>query len=179
MRNIIAAMSLMTLIGCAGGMNSDVQANHVKPVTDTHKIMKLSAGEEMQTMNESVLHGHLDVEPFYQDAKSMAVSLTVTNQAAYGVDIQFFSGMSADLWLLDPKGGKVWAWSDTMMFTQALRQVRIGAGKSLNTSFNVPADVLTKIDTKGYRLQAKFVGKALESRLPTMNEISVELLIVD
>jgi len=66
-----------------------------------------------------------------------------------------------------------------MMFTQALRQVRIGAGKSLNTSFNVPADVLTKIDTKGYRLQAKFVGKALESRLPTLNEISVELLIVD
>ena len=177
MRKIIGAIALFALIGCAGGVNSDVKADHVKP--NNNQIIKLSAGEQMQVMSQAVLHGHLDVVPFYQSAKSMPVSLTITNPAEHGVAIQFNSGMTADLWLIDPKGRKVWAWSETMMFTQALRKVTIGAGKSVKASFNVPADVLAKINTKGYRLQAKFAGKALESSLPTMNDISVELLFAE
>ena len=179
MRKIFGAMSLWVLIGCAGTVNSDVNAEHVKTDANSNQTIKVSAGEPMQVMSQAVLNGHLDVVPFYQNAKSMPVSLTVTNQAEHGVDIQFNSGMTADLWLLNPSGVKIWAWSETMMFTQALRQVRIGAGKSLKANFNVPAEVLAKINTNGYRLQAKFVGKVQESDLPSMNDIIVELQLAE
>lgn len=172
MRKVLGAISLLALIGCTGGVNSDVQANHAKQI---NKKVILTAGNEMQTMDESLLHAKLEISPYYQDAKSMAVELIVTNSSSVGVDLQFNSGMQADLWLIDPKGQKVWAWSDDMMFTQAIKHIRIGVGKSLKSKFNVPSDILSKVDKRGFTLQPKFKGRSLETNSPIVNDISVEL----
>ncbi|UJF20733.1 BsuPI-related putative proteinase inhibitor [Shewanella sp. OMA3-2] len=176
MHKILGAISLMTIIGCTGGVNSDVHAKHVNQLNA--KVV-LTAGGEIQTMQEALLDAKLAISPFYQDAKSMAVELTVTNSNSVGVDLQFNSGMQADLWLLDPKGQKVWAWSDDMMFTQAIKQIRIGAGKSFKSQFNVPSAILAGVNKPGFTLQPKFKGLASESRLPVINAISVELLLAD
>lgn len=174
MRKVLGAISLLALIGCTGGVNSDVHANQVKQL---NKKVVLTVGNEMQTMNEALLNAKLDISPFYQDAKSMAAELTVTNTSNVGIDLQFNSGMQADLWLLDPKGQKIWAWSDDMMFTQAIKHIRIGAGKSLKSQFNVPNDILAQVNKRGFTLQPKFKGVASESSLPVINTISVELLL--
>ncbi|WP_434951789.1 BsuPI-related putative proteinase inhibitor [Shewanella sp. HL-SH4] len=174
MRKVLGAISLLALIGCTGGVNSDVQANHAKQI---NKKAILTAGNEMQTVNESLLHAKLEISPYYQDAKSMAVELIVTNRGSMGVDLQFNSGMQADLWLLDPKNQKVWAWSDDMMFTQAIKHIRIGAGKSLKSKFNIPSDILEQVNKGGFTLQPKFKGLVSESSSPVVNVISVELLL--
>ncbi|WP_252345710.1 BsuPI-related putative proteinase inhibitor, partial [Shewanella indica] len=58
--------------------------------------------------------------------------------------------MTADLWLVDDKEQRVWAWSDEMMFTQAIRDTSVKPGQTLKVMFKVPAKALERIGPEGY-----------------------------
>lgn len=101
---------------------------------------------------------------------AMKVTLHYTNNQSHGVPLIFRSGMTADLWLFNSAGKKVWAWSNEMMFTQALRETVMAAGNTQNVSFSITADVASAIE-KGDYLQAIFSGRATESTIPAMAPI--------
>lgn len=115
-----------------------------------------------------ILQGELTVDPFVDTKKPVKATLTVTNNQEYAVALRFNSGMTADLRLLSHSGQRLWAWSDDMMFTQALRDIQLAPGKQLSARFSIPANVLAKIPADGARLEATLAGKALESGQVTM-----------
>jgi len=124
---------------------------------------------------EAVPAGLLTGELQVMSNDGLSVLLSITNNQTYGVLIQYRSGMTADLQIMDPQGEKVWAWSDDMMFTQALRDTSIASGQTIKAQFTVPESVLTKLKGRGYSLVAKYVGHATESKQVAMTDVSVSL----
>lgn len=118
------------------------------------------AGKAEGKMDKGLLSGQLQISL----ASGFTVSLLITNNQSYGIPIQYRSGMTADLHLLDPKGNKVWAWSDTMMFTQAIRDVVIPPGKVTPVRFTLPKEALAKVKGKGYSLVAIYAGQATDRK---------------
>lgn len=94
--------------------------------------------------------------------KDLILDFIVSNPQAHSVQIQFNSGMTADLLLIDPQGEVLWTWSNDMMFTQALRTVSLASGAEINTHFSVPMTLLKSIKGTGYRFRAVFKGKRLD-----------------
>lgn len=62
---------------------------------------------------------------------SVKVSLRVTNEADHAVEIDFPSGKTHDVVILDSTGHEVWRWSEGRMFTQAVRNTLLGANESV------------------------------------------------
>nr|WP_275658952.1 BsuPI-related putative proteinase inhibitor [Shewanella sp. Isolate11] len=122
-------------------------------------------------MGDSIFVGELTTEP---SAKGLTVRLTITNPQPHGVSVQYRSGMTADLWLVDSRGARLWAWSSEMMFTQALRNMIIAADKTFTVTFVIPQAVLNKT-SQGTMMQAKYAGIALESHQPAMADIIAPL----
>lgn len=127
--------------------------------------------EAKDVAQKGLLTGELQVTP----DNGLSVLLTITNNQDYGVLIQYRSGMTADLHLVDPQGEKVWAWADDMMFTQALRDTSIASGQMITAQFTVPESVLSKLKGRGYSLVAKYVGKATESKRVAMSDVTISL----
>lgn len=94
--------------------------------------------------------------------KGLKVTLTVSNPNDYGVPIQYRSGMTADLWVVDADGNRLWAWSNEMMFTQALRDVVIAPHQQVKVNFMIPAAQLAGFPP-GAMLLARYDGVATES----------------
>ncbi|GIU42132.1 hypothetical protein TUM3794_24740 [Shewanella colwelliana] len=120
---------------------------------------------------EGVLEGQLstvDVD------KGLKVLLTVTNPKPYGVPIQYRSGKTADLWVVDSSGGRLWAWSDGMMFTQVIRDIVVGAGDEFTVAFTITAEQLTRFP-KGCLLVAKYAGAATESSQVALADVILPL----
>lgn len=63
--------------------------------------------------------------------RNVKVSLRVTNVADHAVEIDFPSGKTHDVVILDSTGHEVWRWSDGRMFTQAVRNTLLGANESV------------------------------------------------
>lgn len=110
-----------------------------------------------------LLRGELALAPFVDFKQSVKATLTVTNPQTYAVGLRYNSGMTADLLLVTQDGKRLWAWSDDMMFTQALRDSQLAAGKVITTSFSIPPKAFAGIPADGARLEAHFAAKALES----------------
>jgi len=127
--------------------------------------------ESKAAVQTGLLTGELQVTP----ANGLNVLLLITNNQAYGVPIQYRSGMTADLQILDPQGEKVWAWSDEMKFTQALRDTSIASGQVIKRQFTVSKGVLSNLKGRGYSLVAKYVGHATESKQVAMTDVTVSL----
>ncbi|ABZ76434.1 intracellular proteinase inhibitor domain protein [Shewanella halifaxensis HAW-EB4] len=146
---------------------SQIQQPQVQPikVLPTGIVGGGSAGDRVSIKDKAMSQGLLDAKLVVTDKAN--ITLQYTNNQSYGVPLMFASGMTADLWLLDPTGHKVWAWSNEMMFTQALRETVMPAGKTQNVKFTIPTKVAAKI-TKGYSLKAIFAGRATESQSPAM-----------
>ncbi len=129
---------------------------------------KVEPNDAVQT---GLLTGELQVTP----DNGLSVLLSITNNQAYGVLIQYRSGMTADIQIRDPQGEKVWAWSDDMMFTQALRDTSIASGQMIKQQFTVPESVLSQLKGRGYSLVATYVGHATESKQVAMTDVTVLL----
>lgn len=117
---------------------------------------------------EASLKGELTLDTFKDFKQPLKAKLTVTNPQTHAIALRYHSGMMADLWLVSQEGKRLWAWSDDMMFTQALRDTQISAGQEISAVFEIPAKVLAGIPIEGLRLEAHFAGKALESDMATM-----------
>lgn len=65
-------------------------------------------------------------------ADAVVFALTVTNDAATAVDIQFRSGKHADV-TVSEDGDTVWQWSAGRMFTQALDSETLAPGESITS----------------------------------------------
>ncbi|WP_372870928.1 BsuPI-related putative proteinase inhibitor [Shewanella sp.] len=99
--------------------------------------------------------------------------LEVTNTAKTSVEAHFSSGMSADLRLTGAGGVLSWAWSQEMMFTQALRNQMIAAGQTLKFTFDIPKNKL--LACRGEcELTGVFVGKGKAGQ-PLMAEVVQKL----
>ena len=59
------------------------------------------------------------------------VTLRVTNVADHAIELDFPSGLTHDVVILDSLGRQVWRWSDGRMFTQAVRNTLLGANESV------------------------------------------------
>ncbi len=152
-----------------------VQPVTVSPSASTNVVVGIVATESTEDRaskkDQSMSKALLDAKLVVNDKAN--ITLQYTNNQRYGVPLLFVSGMTADLWLLDPAGHRVWAWSNEMMFTQALRETVMPAGKTQNVKFTIPASVAAKI-TKGYSLKALFAGKATESQTPAMLPVTYQ-----
>jgi len=62
---------------------------------------------------------------------SVKVSLRVTNVGDHAVEIDFPSGKTHDVVILDSTGHEVWRWSEGRMFTQAVRNTLLGANETV------------------------------------------------
>ncbi|NMH64127.1 proteinase inhibitor [Shewanella sp. SHSM-M6] len=115
-------------------------------------------------MAQDLFTGELILDSAFEPNQPLKVTLLVTNVQRHAVALRYNSGMTADLWLLDPQGKRLWAWSDDMMFTQALRDTVIQAGGVIKVRFLIPAKALARVKGKGYYLEAYFAGKAQEAQ---------------
>lgn len=132
--------------------------------------------EQVKSANvQGLLQGELLLDPFVDVRQSLTATFTVTNPQSYPVSLRYHSGMTADLWLVTMEGKRLWAWSDEMMFTQAIRDTRLDAGASITEKFIIPENVLAAIPTDGARLEVHFAAKVIESEVPVM--IPVVLLL--
>ncbi|MBE7216194.1 BsuPI-related putative proteinase inhibitor [Shewanella benthica] len=181
------SIGLMALSACSQEVSQAVSPTQVKPQSvvqveparidasslTSSESYKLAKGAEKKEgkMDKGLLSGQLQVSL----KTGFTVSLIITNNQSFAVPIQYRSGMTADLHLLDPQGNKIWAWSDTMMFTQALRDVVIPAGKVIPVRFTLPKDVLAQVKGKGYSLVGIYVGHATESSQQAMSDTRLSL----
>lgn len=138
---------------------------------DDVDITKLQKHHSEGKMTKGLLTGELDVTL----DNGLLVSLKILNNQSYGVPIQYRSGMTADLQLLDPMGDKIWAWSNEMMFTQAIRDTVIPSGKETTVKFKIPQTVMSQLKGKGYTIKAIYAGQAIESKELAMGDISLSL----
>lgn len=115
----------------------------------------------------SLLHGSLSL--IEVSAEYQRWQLDVSHSGKGSISAHFRSGMSADLKLSGANGERIWAWSDEMMFTQALRKETISAGSSLQFRFDVPRHLLDGCGGE-CRLTAEFAGRSADGQelmLPT------------
>ncbi|GIU26635.1 proteinase inhibitor [Shewanella schlegeliana] len=183
---------VLALLGCSGQQteaanvkSSEANAATVAVNTPSDRSVqpqvqpsKLSTAASIVGASNGEQRQHKEGTPVGEellDAKLVVTSnaditLEYSNNQRYGIPLMFPSGMTADLWLLDPQGKRVWAWSNEMMFTQAIREGVMPAGKTQYVKFKIPADIAAKIG-KGYSLKAIFAGRATESQRPAMNPV--------
>jgi hypothetical protein len=93
---------------------------------------------------------------FYQ------MRFTVANTQSHGIDMQFNSGMTADLLLINSQGETVWHWASDRMFTQAIRQVALASGETLDVDFQVPSKVLEQLKGDNYLWRAELKAKPMD-----------------
>ncbi|ABI39236.1 intracellular proteinase inhibitor domain protein [Shewanella sp. MR-4] len=118
--------------------------------------------------SQALLTGELSLDAFVDFKQPLKATLTVRNPSTQAVALRYHSGMTADLLLTTVQGKRLWAWSDDMMFTQALRDKQLAAGEELVVRFAIPPKALAGIPNDGAHLEAQFAAKALESELPAM-----------
>ncbi|WP_144207229.1 BsuPI-related putative proteinase inhibitor [Shewanella donghaensis] len=160
MKRLVGCLSIL-MVGCSAtsaDVTAEAQQTTVNQVVKADKTIMLGAG--VSTMAHTLLTGQLDAEPYTDSTKAMSLTFTATNTHSETVRIRFNSGMTADLWLYDQKGQKVWSSSQDMMYTQALRDVTLAPTKSIVSRFSVPAAVMGKVNGSGYRFEVKFAGKS-------------------
>ncbi|MBB1267979.1 proteinase inhibitor [Shewanella sp. SR44-3] len=127
---------------------------------------------ETPTVLKASLTGTVKLAPKESTQQAQTLTLTLVNQQQYAVALQYNSGMTADLWLLAPDGTRLWAWSDEMMFTQAIRNVTMASGETLTVEFQLPAHTLANIKGPEYKLKAILKAKAMDdSKLMLVNEV--------
>ncbi|BAJ02361.1 BsuPI-related putative proteinase inhibitor [Shewanella violacea] len=184
---LYVSVGFIALSGCSQKVSQGVEPTQVKlqqvaevegarihvselKYSKSYKLAKNVETVEAK-MDKGVLSGQLQITM----KTDFTVSLIITNKQSYGVPIQYRSGMTADLHLLDPQGNKIWAWSDSMMFTQAIRDVVIPSGEMTPVRFKLSKEVLAKIKGKGYSLVAIYAGHATESTKVAMGNVHVSL----
>ncbi|BDM64067.1 hypothetical protein NFHSH190041_15190 [Shewanella sp. NFH-SH190041] len=130
--------------------------------------------DKRKPMGHVVLSGTLSQETVAGQAAKL--TLTVTNPTSKRIALEFHSGMVADIWLLDPNGHRIWAWSEGMMFTQAVMQQVWQPGQTMTDHFQVPAKVMAEVNAPGFKWEARFMGRVLQGNEPAMTPISLDVV---
>ncbi|GIU16011.1 MULTISPECIES: BsuPI-related putative proteinase inhibitor [unclassified Shewanella] len=177
-KTLLLPLIAISLLGCSGQQTEGNNLNksaapsapsaqlEPSPAASNPTIVGGANGEQRYVKEgKAVSQGLLDAQLIVKNKAD--ITLEYTNNQSYGVPLMFSSGMTADLWLLDPQGKRVWAWSNEMMFTQAIRELVMPAGKTQRVEFKIPADIAVNIG-EGYSLKATFGGRATESQVPAM-----------
>ncbi|GIU52907.1 MULTISPECIES: BsuPI-related putative proteinase inhibitor [Shewanella] len=178
MKRFIGCLSLL-LVGCSA-TSTDVTAEGSKDaavIKPAKEVKSITLGAGVSTMAETVLVGFLEAKEYTDPTKAMSLMYTATNSQSHSVSLRFNSGMTADLWLYDPKGQKVWSSSQDMMYTQALRDVTLAPAQTIKTRFSVPVAIMEKVSGPGYRFEVKFAGKVDGSSMPLINANSTPLIV--
>lgn len=172
----LAVAASAVLLGCSQDIDEVASKGQLTPLksenlrnTNKRPEERLIKSENKEAeMANGLLDGQLSV--VRSENSEIIATLSYTNNQTYGVPLMFTSGKTADLIVIDDTGKKIWFWSMGMMFTQAIRETVMPAGKTQKVRFKIPADVAAKIG-KGYRLEAVFAGNATESQRPAMSKV--------
>ncbi|MCL2918857.1 BsuPI-related putative proteinase inhibitor [Shewanella litorisediminis] len=156
-------LSLLFGAGCAEAV--------VTPANANANLSHQPNGLKEHAMNMP-LTGELSIEGTDKRGK-LTVALTVTHQGQSEITAHFTSGMGADLWLKDRDNRRVWAWSQEMMFTQALRETQIFPGQVLTYKFAVPQPALSSC-LGPCRFEAIFAGTTA-GRTPLMAPVVMDV----
>ncbi|MFV0595691.1 BsuPI-related putative proteinase inhibitor [Shewanella sp.] len=127
--------------------------------------------------SQALLMGTLSLDAFVDFKQPLKATLTVRNPSTQAVALRYYSGMIADLLLTTVQGKRLWAWSDDMMFTQALRDTQLAASEELVVRFAIPPKALAGIPNEGAHLEAQFAAKPMESELPAMTPVVLLLTL--
>ncbi|GGI86614.1 BsuPI-related putative proteinase inhibitor [Shewanella gelidii] len=144
---------------------SQLLSQQVEQVVDIGSL-KQKGAKELAMLTP--LTGKLKVARSFDVQLGLKVTLTATNTTQVSVPLVFSSGKTADLEIVDNMGKTVWRWSNDMMFTQALSEKQLIAGRDISTSFYIPKDVLESLKGEGYRLRAILAAKVQEADTPAM-----------
>lgn len=106
----------------------------------------------------------LTVEPSLITQETKRLVFNITNESSASVQLNFSSGMLADLWLLSPEGKRLWSWSQEMMFMQMQQQKTIVPNQKLTQIFQVPETVLSQINGQGYQWQFKLMARSSQGQ---------------
>ncbi|MCE9787079.1 BsuPI-related putative proteinase inhibitor [Shewanella chilikensis] len=173
MRTALPLVAVLLLAGCSGSNAAATEPMQKFPTgMEELRMSTLYFGTIKKAPTPALFDGKLTFSDVV-DKQPLQVMLEIHNPKEYPIGIRFNSGMTADLWLLDDKEQRVWAWSDEMMFTQAIRDTSIKPGQTLKVMFKVPAKTLERIGPEGYSFQARFEGKPLESSVAAMAMLEV------
>ncbi|WP_226684369.1 BsuPI-related putative proteinase inhibitor [Shewanella indica] len=174
MRAVLPLLAVLALAGCSGSNAATTQPVPQKSPAGMEELRMptLHFGTIKKAPTPALFEGKLTFSDVV-DKQPLQVMLEIHNPKAYAIGIRFNSGMTADLWLVDDKEQRVWAWSDEMMFTQAIRDTSVKPGQTLKVMFKVPAKALERIGPEGYSFQARFEGKPLESSMAAMAMLEV------
>jgi hypothetical protein len=86
-----------------------------------------SVPPEMQRQPDSPLATSLEVTV----DDGVRLSFNVMNASASKIEVEFPSGQTHELVVLDASGREVWRWSAARMFTQALQTKQLDAGETI------------------------------------------------
>jgi hypothetical protein len=163
MRAVLPLLAVLALVGCSGSNAATTQPVPQKSPTGMEELRMLTLhfGTIKKAPTPALFEGKLTFSDVV-DKQPLQVMLEIHNPKEYPIGIRFNSGMTADLWLVDDKEQRVWAWSDEMMFTQAIRDISVKPGQTLE-----------RIGPEGYSFQARFEGKPLESSVAAMAMLEV------
>ena len=186
--NMLFVLSTITLMACSQGIvpesktitvvdtktHEPIPAKAVKAVVlskDSIEHSQITKSISEDKMTKGLLTGELEASV----DNGLLVSLKITNNQSYAIPIEYRSGMTADLLLLDPMGNKIWAWSNEMMFTQAIRHTVLQVGKPITVKFKIPAATMKQVKGSGFKLKAIYAGHATESKSVAMGDVTLSL----
>ncbi len=72
----------------------------------------------------------------YRTGQTVLLTLEATNKSSAAADLLFGSGQSYDIFITDLHKQEVWRWSQGRVFTMAVREVLLPAGRSLKFTSN-------------------------------------------
>jgi hypothetical protein len=150
-------------------VENDMAAKEIKPVKNALDLEKKSdSGTDVKKMTADYpLSGSLS-RPWGSEHTAAKQPLfyqmrfTVTNTQSHSIDMQFNSGMTADLLLINSEGDTIWHWASDRMFTQAIRQVRLASGETIDVDFQVPSKVLEQVKGDNYLWRAELKAKPMD-----------------
>ena len=180
MKSLYAMGLMVAVTGCSLsdlGINTD---DNNQTNTQTAKVnVKANAISNdnhvvVSSQHETLLKAQLNIKPKTVTG-DLPLTLLVFNIQKHAVTLFFRSGMTADLWLVNPDGERLWAWSNTMMFTQAQRQLKLASGMDLTVDFILPKAILSLVNEPGYKLEVKFAGVSIPDPSTTVNQLTVLL----
>lgn len=151
-------------------VKNDIAAKEIKPVNNASDIAAQKSDSGLDVKKATAVYalsGSLS-RPWGSEHTAAKKPLfyqmrfTVANTQSHSIDMQFNSGMTADLLLINSQGDTIWHWASDRMFTQAIRHVRLGRGETLDVDFQVPSKVLEQLKGDNYLWRAELKAKPMD-----------------
>ena len=140
MKPLISMIALCLLLPAVGACSQGNGSNHRSHASE-EPAMSSSAESASESDQHQGLSMRLDLPGPIRGSdrpQQVNVALVLENTSQQSIELQFRSGQLYEIELFNARGQGLWTWSDGMMFTQALQEIRLAPGESRRFSGSVP-----------------------------------------